>query len=478
MREFDLMVIGSGTGLDVGLAAAESGLRVAIVEKGAMGGTCLNRGCIPSKMLIHSADIVRAIEMAPLFGIRVRGYDVDFPALVKRVTDDVDNDSMSIERGYQGSENPVLFKGECRFTGPKTLQVGGEELKAEKILISSGTRPAIPQVEGLEGSGYITSDEALRLMSQPKVLTILGGGYIAAELAHFFGSLGTEINIVHRGKVLLSREDEEVASLFTHLMDHRFNLLLGYEPIMVAKRGSVFELTIQHVENKSDIKKITSDQLLAATGRVPVSDRLDLAKTGVKTDEKGFIITDDYMETNVKGIFALGDAVGRYPFKHAANHEAQYVYQNIIDPQNRVPVDYTAMPHAIFTYPQIAAVGKTEQELKTANVDYIVGRWNYINTAMGEAIEDQTGFVKFLLDRNTRKILGCHIIGTDASILIHEVLVAMKFGDGTSESIRGTIHIHPALSEVVRRATENLYDPKHVHTHEHTHEYEQEHSDQ
>jgi mycothione reductase len=271
--------------------------------------------------------------------------------------------------------------------------------------------------------------------------------------------------------VLLSREDEEVASLFTHLMGHRYNLILGYEPTMVAKLGTTFELTIQHVENKSDVRKITSDQLLVATGRVPVSDKLDLAKTGVKTDDKGFIITDDYLETNVKGIFALGDAVGRYPFKHAANHEAQYAYQNILNPQNRVPVDYTAMPHAIFTYPQIAAVGRTEQELKTANVDYIVGRWNYIDTAMGKAIEDQTGFVKFLLDRNTRKILGCHIIGTDASTLIHEVLVAMKSGDGTSESIRTTIHVHPALSEVVRRATEYLYDPRHVHTHEHTHEH-------
>ncbi len=201
---------------------------------------------------------------------------------------------------------------------------------------------------------------------------------------------------------------------------------------------------------------IRSDQLLVATGRRPNSDELDLEKTGVKTDEKGFIIADKYLETNVRGIFALGDVLGHYLFRHSANLESEYDFYNIIDPQKKVPVDYTAMPHAIFTSPQIAGVGKTEQELRGDKADYVVGRHNYIDTAMGKAIEDRSGFVKILADRRTKRILGCHIMGSDASTLIHEVLVAMKSGDGSIGNITRTVHIHPALSEVIQRAAGNL----------------------
>ena len=183
---------------------------------------------------------------------------------------------------------------------------------------------------------------------------------------------------------------------------------------------------------------------------------LDVAKTGVKTDEKGYIITDEYLETNIKDIYSLGDAVGHYLFKHAANLEAEYVLNNLQHPKKKLPVDYKAMPHAIFTSPQIAGVGKTEQELKASEAHYLVGRYSYIDTAMGDAIQDRTGFVKFLVDPHTNEILGCHILGTEASILIHEVLVAMKSGNGSIDNITRTVHIHPALNEVVQRAAFNL----------------------
>jgi dihydrolipoamide dehydrogenase len=297
------------------------------------------------------------------------------------------------------------------------------------------------------------------------VLTILGGGYIAAELAHFFGTLGTQVNIVQRGRYLLANEDEEVAAIFTHLASEKYNVFLGYEPILVAKDGGSFNVTLQSMENRDETRILASDQLLVAVGRTPNSDTLDLEKTGVKTDPKGYILADNYLETTTKGIFTLGDALGRYPFKHVANHEAAVAYKNIMDPENKVEVDYTAMPHAIFTSPQIAGVGKTEQQLKAENAGYFVGRWNYAETAMGETIQDATGFVKFLIDRSTLKILGCHIMGTEASTLIHEVLVAMKSGDGTINSISQVVHVHPALPEVVIRAAEYIIDPTHHHEH-------------
>lgn len=242
-------------------------------------------------------------------------------------------------------------------------------------------------------------------------------------------------------------------------------MYLGYETESVSKRkkdsdiddddDSTFQIMAKNSDGRKSLK-LDCDQLLLAVGRIPNSDILDIEKTGVKVDEKGFIITDEYLETNVKGIFALGDAVGRYQFKHNANHESCYAFDNILHPNRKVAVDYTAMPHAIFSSPQVAGVGFTEQELKKKSIDYQRSIYPYINTGMGEAIEDRDGFVKFLVDRKSRKILGCHIIGSHASILIHEVLVVMRVGDDTIDSISKTIHIHPALSEVISRAADKI----------------------
>jgi dihydrolipoamide dehydrogenase len=451
MQEFDLIVIGSGSGLDVANAAAQEGMRVAIIEKGRMGGTCLNRGCIPSKLLIHSADVMETIKGAGQFGINVTGFSVDFEKIVNRTNAIIDSDSDGIRQAFNQIDNPKLFPHECRFVGEKTISVGGQTTRSDRILIASGTRPAIPKIEGLKGSGFITSDEALRLKRQPRVLTIMGGGYIAAELAHFFGSLGTKVNIIQRRDVLLPDEDEEVARKFTDIFSKKYSVHLGYHTESVSKNCSTFRVIAKNASGKKI--EIESDQLLVATGRTPNSDTLDLGKTGVKTDGAGFIEVDDHLETSVKGIFALGDAVGRYLFKHAANHEAQYAYYNLTH-DKKIPVDYTAMPHAVFSSPQVAGAGYTEQELKKNDIQYTKAVYPYIRTAMGEAIEDRDGFVKLLASKEG-KILGCHIIGSHASILIHEVLVAMKLGAGVNSIVR-TVHIHPALSEVVSRAASSF----------------------
>src|SRR5919109_66836 len=408
LQKFDLVVIGSGSGLDVANAAFQHGLRVAVVEKDRLGGTCLNRGCIPSKLLIHSADVVETIKQAELFGIRVDGYSIQFEKIVERVNKKIDSDSDEIRDAFEGVENPKLFLGECKFVGPKTIGIlhSGTQstIGAEKILIATGSRPRIPDINGLSGTGYITSDEALRIKTQPHILTIIGGGYIASELAHFFGALGTKINIVQRGNLLIPHEDEEVARKFTQVFSKKYNVYLGYDTESVGKKnGGIFFVKARNSSGK--VISLESDQLLVATGRTPNSDTLDLGKTGVQVDGRGFVRVNKYLETNVKGIFALGDAVGRYMFKHSANY-AKAVYP-------------------------------------------------YIRTAMGEAIEDRDGFVKLLASRKDGRILGCHIIGAHASILIHEVLVAMKAGV-TIGNIARTVHIHPALSEVVSRAASSF----------------------
>ena len=463
MKKFDLIVIGSGSGLDVANAAAiEKGFKVAIFEKDKLGGTCLNRGCIPSKLLIHSADIIEIIKKADVFGITVKDYTIDFQQIVNRVNKIVNTESIEIKKGLRASKNPQLFLQECKFIGEKKILIANDKIiTSDTILIASGTRPNIPNIKGLKNVEYITSNEALRLKQQPKSLTIIGGGYIACELAHFFGSLGTKINIIQRNDLLIPNEDTDISTRLTNIFSKKYNIYLGYNAELVfydsKDKNSLHNTKIINVIAKNkfgNYVKVSSDQLLIAIGRIPNSDLLNIEKSGVKINERGFIIVDEYLETNIRGIFALGDIVGKYQFKHNANNEAQFAYNNIVHPDKKIPVNYTAMPHAIFTNPQIAAVGYTEQQLTKEKIEYEKSIYPYIQTGMGQVIEDKEGFVKFLIDKRNRTILGCHIMGTDASILIHEVLVAMRIGkdEGKIDNITRTIHIHPSLSEVISKA--------------------------
>ncbi len=481
MQKFDLIIIGGGSGLDIASAISQHNLKVAIIEKDRLGGTCLNRGCIPSKLLIHSANIAETIKRSELFGIKISGFSVDFQKIVSRVNEITDYESDEIKNSLLQTENPKLFSKECKFVGAKKIafEKKGEEnnnnnddddddaneiITAEKILIATGTRPDIPKIKGLEKTEYITSNEALRLKIQPRILVFIGGGYIACELAHFFGSLGTEIHIIQRNNVLIPKEDEEISHKFTKVFTKKYNVHLEYDVESVTKNSngsssSSNDKSIFHIVAKNKLGKsleLDSDQVLVSAGRIPNTSSLNLEITGVKVNEKGFIMVDEYLETTTKGIFALGDVVGRYPFKHNANLEARYAYGNILHKDKRQPVNYTAMPHAIFSSPQVAGVGFTEQELKKEGMIYLKSVYPFIQTGMGEAIEDKDGFVKFLVNKKDRKILGCHIMGTDASTLIHEVLVSMRTGEGTIDDIINTIHIHPALSEVIARAANSI----------------------
>ena len=448
MENFDVIVIGAGSGLNISSATSSMGLKTAVVEKGPMGGTCLNRGCIPSKMIIHAADVAETIDNARVFGINPKGYTVDFKKVTQRASKTVDKDARDIEEGIRASKNTTLFKTEGKFVGYKTLQVGNKKIKGNKIIIAAGTRPTIPPIEGLDKVDFMTSTEALRLTKQPKSLTIIGGGYISCELAHFYGALGTKINIIQRRDLLIPREDNEISRKFTEIFKKKYNVLSNSNAVKIAKKGKNFVTTIE--DKKGKRKNIISEKLLVAAGIRSNSDILDVKKTNVKTDKNGYIKTNEYMETSAKNIWALGDIAGKFFFKHSANLESEYVYYNAFGKEKR-KIDYYAMPHAIFSSPQVAGVGMTEEELKEKKIDYAVGRYDYINSGMGIAIGDREGFVKILVDKKTRKILGCHILGTDASTLIHEVIVVMK-SKQTVDLLRTSVHVHPALSEVVQRA--------------------------
>lgn len=458
MDKYDFVTIGSGSGLDVANVAANQGLSVAIVEEGPLGGTCLNRGCIPSKQLLYHADIKTQIDRSEAFHIGSTVTEVNFEEIVKDVNDDVSEDSRSIREGLRSSEQIELYEGTAEFTDSHTLEiVSGEQERAlihgDRILIAAGTRPSIPPIRGIEEVDYLTSTEALKLTDVPEHLAIVGGGYIAAELGHFFGTFGADVSIIGRRDNLLPHTDEEIGRAFTEQYQQRFDVYTGYEATRVTESNNRIELEAKAYDQEwdnnppADTVTINADELLVAAGRQPNTDRLQVERAGIETDDAGFIQTDQYLRTNVKDVWALGDIVGEYLLKHTANHEARTVVSNLFG-DDLQPIDYTAMPYAVFAHPEVAGVGVVEQSLD--HEEYATATYRYGDTARGNAMK-RDGLVKVIIDHDGN-ILGCHIMGPEASNLIQEVVVAMTAGTGTVHDIRDAVHVHPALSEVVQRA--------------------------
>ncbi len=475
MEEYDFLVVGSGSGLEVANIAARQGQSVAVVEKGPLGGTCLNRGCIPSKHLLYHADVLETIERAAEFDIEATVEDVAFADIVRKVNEEVGEDAESIRRGLQSSSQHDLYQGEGRFVDDRAVEiVGGDDdgarLQAETVLIAAGTRPAIPDIDGIEEVPYLTSTDALQLEDPPEHLVIVGGGYIAAELAHFFGTFGSDVTIVGRRPNLLPQADSEVAAAFTDMYADRFTLHTGHAATAVSADDGRIAVEARPYEygddgglvGNADGVTVTGDELLVAAGRTPNTDTLRLDRTAIETDAQGFVETDEYLRTTVDGVWALGDIVGEYLLKHSANHEARAVARNLFgnDPE---PVDYSAMPFAVFASPEVAGVGARERELREAGREYATNTYRFADTARGDAM-NATGFVKAIIDPEG-EILGCHIVGPDASTLIQEVVVAMKAGTGTVRDIRESIHVHPALPEVVQRAFSGQFSRGDSHQH-------------
>lgn len=454
MEKFDILVIGSGSGMIVAANAVASGLKVALVESGPLGGTCLNRGCVPSKMLIYPADIAALIKEAEKIGINASVNSVDFKKIMDTmhalVTDDVERQARAIEH----DPNIRWFKDVGEFISDYTLQVGDNTIKADRIFIVSGARPDIPQIKGIETVDYLTSDTALQLETLPKRMIIIGGGYVAVEFGHFFSSIGTRVTIVQRSSRLLPDEEPEVSELLKKEMGKRMEIFTNCEAVEAKENNGIKTIVARNREDSS-LKEFSAESLLVAVGRVPNSDVLKPEKTGAKLDKRGYIEVNEFLETRKKNIWAFGDAIGKQMFKHVANYEASIAWHNC-QHEHKVPVDYSAAPHAVFTHPQIASVGLKEAEAKQLGYKILVGTALYRDTAMGAAMGKPQGFVKTILERKTGKILGAHIIGPYASILIQEVINAMATGDRTYLPIVRGMHIHPAMAEVVQNAFVNL----------------------
>jgi mycothione reductase len=467
-RSFDLCIIGSGSGNTI-VDERFSGLRVALIDSGTFGGTCLNVGCIPTKMYVYPADLARTPIHARPLGVDLGVPAADWPAIRDRIFTRVDAISRAGEKGRRDDPAITVFTAEARFTGPRRLMVGGETIDAERVVVAAGSRPVIADVPGLAEVRYHTSDDVMRLDSLPRSMVILGGGYVAAEFAHVFASFGTAVTVVNRSPRLLSRQDRDIADRFTAEIGQRVDLRLGSTLARVARRsggasgggprgdssdeagdGALVTIT------GNSPGEVAADVLLIATGRRPNGDRLDLGAAGIEVDEEGFVVVDEYQRTTAAGVFALGDVSSHHMLKHVANHEARVVQHNLLHPDAMVRSDHRYVPHAIFSEPQVAAVGLTEAEADERGIAYVVGRADYGETAYGWAMEDTEHFVKVLADLDTGMLIGAHLVGPQATSLIQPLIQAMSFGTRADDAARGQYWPHPAMSEVVENALLDL----------------------
>ncbi len=457
MKEYDVLVIGSGAGAGIASEAVSQGLKVALVDKGPLGGTCLNVGCIPSKMLIYPADRVMEIKEAIKLGIKAEVYAIDFASIMRRMENVVKEGQDQMRAGLKHAKNLDLYEKEAIFVDNYTLEVGGEKIKGKKVFIASGARPLIPPIKGLDKVPYLTNENVLSLTKTPSSMIVIGGGYIATEFAHFFASMGTDVTVLQRGNRLLPGEEPEVSELLRKELEKRMKINLNTEATMVEKKDS--SITVVAVDKKTEGHKIfTAQHILIATGRRSNADLLKVEKTGVKTDKRGYIKVNDYLETSKKNIWAIGDAIGRQMFRHTANEEADIAWHNSnAQSRHKVKMDYRATPHAVFTRPQIASVGLKEEEAKKS-FKILVGKARYTDVAKGEAMMETDAFAKAIIEKETFKILGFHIIGPYAPILIQEVVNAMAL-ELDIYALGRAMHIHPSLSEVVMAALGRLAEP-------------------
>ncbi|MGZ0151148.1 mycothione reductase [Kribbella sp. WER1] len=457
MTTYDLVVIGTGSGNTI-VNRRFADRKVAIVERGTFGGTCLNFGCIPTKMFVHAADVAATPSVSSRYGVDEQLLGVRWTDVRDRIFGRIDPISAGgSEYRHHNADNANvhMYDGTGRFTGFKELTVDNLDgstsvFSGEQFVIATGSRPVIPPIPGLEETGYHTSNTIMRLDELPRRIAIIGSGFVAAEFAHVFAAFGVEVTIVARSQELLRHEDAEVAARYTEIAQDLYDVRLNRETVRVHRRddGSI-ALKMLH---PGGVEELVVDELLVAVGREPNSDLLNLAATGVDVDSAGRVVVDKYQETNVEGVYALGDVTNPHQLKHVANHEARVVKHNLLNPDDRIEADHRFVPHAVFSSPQIASVGLTEREAQERGIPYVTAIQRYADIAYGWAMEDTTGFAKVIADPETAQILGCHIIGPQAPTVIQPVIQAMSFGLDAYTMARNQYWIHPAMPELIENA--------------------------
>ena len=458
VEEYDLVIIGTGSGNSL-IGPEMDGWRIAIVERGVFGGTCLNHGCIPTKMLVYPADVIAAAEESRRLGLVPSGIAVDWPVVRDRIFGRIDPIAAG-GRDYRISLPHVdVYEGSARFVGTRTIEVLGRQITGRQVVIAAGARPFVPDIPGLGDVPFHTSDTIMRVDALPRRLVVLGGGYIAAEFAHVFHSFGVDVVVVNRSGRLLMGEDDDVSRRFTDVVSKKWRLLLGADVLRVrsAEGGVALDVSVD-----GEQQVVEGDALLVAAGRVPNGDELCANDGGIEVDERGAVVVDRHGRTSCPGVWALGDVNGRHQLKHMANGEAKVVRHNLSHPHDLRSLDERAAPHGVFSHPQVAAVGLTEREAVERRArtgdPFVAITHDYAGAAYGWAMEDTTSFCKLVGDPRTRTLLGAHVIGPQASMLLQLLVQGMHLGTTVDDMALGQIWTHPALTEVVEQALLAMID--------------------
>jgi mycothione reductase len=454
LETYDVTIIGTGSGNSI-LDDRFAEKRVAICEQGTFGGTCLNVGCIPTKMFVYAAEVAQTIRNAARFGIDARIERVRWDDIVSRVFGRIDPIGVGGEDYRSAAPNIDVYKQHTRFgavqaDGRYLLRTdAGDEFTADQVVIAAGARAVVPPAILECGARYYTSDTIMRMPELPEHLMIVGGGFVAAEFAHIFSALGSQVSLVVRGSTLLRHLDDVVGERFTRIASSKWELHTHRNVVGAENQGSGVAVQLD------DGRTVHADALLVATGRVSNADQLDLEQAGVAVED-GRVAVDQYQRTTARGVFALGDVSSPYELKHVANHEARVVQHNLFcdwdDTEAMAVTDHRYVPSAVFTDPQVASVGLTENQAIAQGFKVSVKIQDYGDVAYGWASEDTTGIVKLVAERGSGRLLGAHIMGPQASSIIQPLIQAMSFGLTAPQMARGQYWIHPALPEVVENA--------------------------
>lgn len=439
-KHYDIIIIGTGSGNSIPGPELDD-KSIAIVEKGTFGGTCLNVGCIPTKMYVYAADIARAIQGSDQYGIHGTYQGVDWPSIRERVfTNRIDLIAAGGEAYRRGPETPNIdvYDQHASFVAPKTIRVGDETITGETIIIATGSRPHIPPV--FDGVRVYTNEDIMRIDELPTHMTIVGAGFIACEFAHVFSALGVQVTQLVRSDRMLRGLDDDIAAAFATAAGRQWDVRFNVEVVSAADN---------HLK-LSDGSSIDTDLVLVATGRTPNGDQMNLEAAGIEMDGDR-IKVDSYGRTTAEGVWALGDVSSPYQLKHVANAEMRAVKHNISHPDDLREMPHDLVPSAVFSHPQIATVGLTEAQARQSH-DITVKVQRYGDVAYGWAMEDSEGFAKLIADRDSGKLLGAHIIGPQASTLIQQLITVMAFDLDCRDVATKQYWIHPALPELIENA--------------------------
>jgi pyruvate/2-oxoglutarate dehydrogenase complex dihydrolipoamide dehydrogenase (E3) component len=452
---YDAVVLGAGeAGTVVASLAVEAGRRVALVYREPWGSTCLNVGCVPSKFLIHRATVAHAVDTAGRFGIRAGEPEVDLASIVEEKQVMIEGHRAESWHGALAADGLELVEGEARFLSRTKIRVGEQTLSADQVFIATGIRPTIPPIHGLDDGPYLTNETVMDLTSVPEHLVVIGGGYIGCELGQAFHRFGSRVTIIQRGDRLVREEDGDVSTILGRaFVAEGIDVLLNAEVRSISWSDGRPSLEVMgpDVDGRSLLQ---ASHLLVAAGRRPNTDGLDLAAAGIDPDERGFVVVDDRLSTSVAGIWAVGDVNGEQPFTRVCQEEAKVAYANAFDGAD-LRMQRHFLPHAIFTDPQIGSVGLTKERALAEGHDAVAGLVPFERVEKAELIGETTGFIKYVADRSTHRLLGCHVVGPAAADLVYDAVVVMRAG-GRIDDLATAVGVFPTLQEGMEGAARAL----------------------